>query len=203
MRHDFLDRYSRLQSPLHRLPPMAKLIGSLCFVIAVVTVDFSYTIFFAAAAGFLLITAFISTIPWSFTIKRLLYLEPFALGIALMALFQPGGVSLFIAIMTRSTLCLFAMILLSNSTPFNDLLQTLRRLRVPGILVTIMALMYRYLFVLIDEAERLNRARRSRTFSTDRIQRWHVLGSLIGQLFIRSTERAERIYTAMTARGWK
>lgn len=203
MRHDFLDRYSRLQSPLHRLPAMAKLIGSLCLVIAVVTVNFSHISFFVAAGGFLVVVAFISTIPWRFTIKRLLYLEPFALGIALMALFQPGGPSLFFSIMTRSTLCLFTMILLSNSTPFADLLQTLRRLRLPGILITIMALMYRYLFVLVDEAERLNRARRSRTFTAHRLRRWHVLASLIGQLFIRSTERAERIYAAMTARGWK
>jgi cobalt/nickel transport system permease protein len=63
--------------------------------------------------------------------------------------------------------------------------------------------MYRYLFVLIDEAERLNRARSSRTFSASRLRRWHTLASLIGQLFVRSTERAERIYAAMSARGWK
>jgi cobalt/nickel transport system permease protein len=63
--------------------------------------------------------------------------------------------------------------------------------------------MYRYLFVLIDEGERLSRARMSRTFSTNRVRKWQALGSLIGQLFVRSTERAERIYAAMTARGWR
>jgi cobalt/nickel transport system permease protein len=95
------------------------------------------------------------------------------------------------------------MILLSNTTPFSSLLLTMKRLGVPRLLVTILALLYRYLFVLIDEAERLHRARASRTFSTSRTKKWQMLASLIGQLFVRSTERAERIYSAMTARGWK
>ena len=63
--------------------------------------------------------------------------------------------------------------------------------------------MYRYLFVLIDEAERMQRARRSRTFTSERSHVWKSLAALVGQLFVRSTERAERIYAAMCARGWR
>jgi cobalt/nickel transport system permease protein len=120
-----------------------------------------------------------------------------------MALFQNNGTEIFLSIMVKSTLCLFTVILLSNTTPFSDLLLALKRFGVPKLLITILALMYRYLFVLIDEAERLSRARSSRTFSDSRLLRWHTLASLIGQLFVRSTERAERIYAAMSARGWK
>jgi len=65
------------------------------------------------------------------------------------------------------------------------------------------ALLYRYLFVLLDEMERMNRARHSRTFTQHRWRTWKNLASVIGQLFVRSTERAERIYAAMCARGWK
>jgi cobalt/nickel transport system permease protein len=63
--------------------------------------------------------------------------------------------------------------------------------------------MYRYLFVLVDEAERMQRARRSRTFTRLRTHAWESRASLVGQLFVRSTERAERIYAAMCARGWR
>jgi cobalt/nickel transport system permease protein len=66
-----------------------------------------------------------------------------------------------------------------------------------------LALTYRYLFVLIDEAARLRRARDSRMFVIRRFHIWLSLTSLLGQLFIRSTERSERIYTAMISRGWK
>jgi cobalt/nickel transport system permease protein len=71
------------------------------------------------------------------------------------------------------------------------------------LLVTTIALMHRYLFVLVDESLRMRRARSSRTFSRQHRVRWHVLGTLVGQLFVRASERAERIYAAMCARGWK
>jgi len=203
MRHDFLDRYSRLDSPIHRLPTIVKLIGSLAIIAASVSVSFSHEWFFGATAGLLLILSALTNIPWRFVFGRLILLEPFALGIAVMALFQENGGMVFLSILVKSTLCLFTAILLSNTTPFASLLQTLKRLGMPQLLVSILALMYRYLFVLIDEAERLNRARESRTFTASRVRKWHALASLIGQLFVRSTERAERIYAAMTARGWK
>jgi cobalt/nickel transport system permease protein len=203
MRHDFLDRYSRLDSPIHRLPTTVKLFGTLCIVGGSVSVSFAHLWFFIIVAGLLLILSALTSISWKFIFGRLILLEPFALGIALMALFQENGGMVFLSILVKSSLCLFTVILLSNTTPFSKLLQTMKRLGVPRLLVTILALLYRYLFVLIDEAERLNRARASRTFSSNRRKKWHMLASLIGQLFVRSTERAERIYAAMTARGWK
>ena len=203
MRHDFLDRYSRLDSPVHRLPTAVKLLATCCIIVATVSVPFTTVWIFALTAGVLLIVATVSTVPWRFMLKRLLLLEPLALGIAVMSLFQPNGTMIFLSIVTRSTLCLFTVILLSNTTPFDSILHSLSRIGVPRLLITVLSLMYRYLFVLIDEGERLSRARMSRTFSTNRVRKWQALGSLIGQLFVRSTERAERIYAAMTARGWR
>jgi cobalt/nickel transport system permease protein len=69
--------------------------------------------------------------------------------------------------------------------------------------VTTLALLYRYLFVLVDEAERMHRARLARTFDRRRVSVWRMLGTVVGQLFVRSSERAERIYAAMCARGWR
>jgi cobalt/nickel transport system permease protein len=203
MRHDFLDRYSRLDSPIHRLPTIVKLFGTIGVIAATVSVSFTHYWFFVIVAGGVLVLSALTSIPWKFIFGRLILLEPFALGIAVMALLQENGGMLFLSIVVKSTLCLSMVILLSNTTPFSNLLITLRRLHVPGLLITILALLYRYLFVLIDEAERLNRARASRTFTTSRRSKWRMLASLIGQLFVRSTERAERIYAAMTARGWK
>jgi len=142
----------------------------------------------------------LSRIPPVFLARRLLLLEPVVLGVAVLALLQPGGLRVFATILTKSTLCLFTMILLSNTTPFAELLGVLRRVRFPALLITTLALMYRYLFVLADEAERMQRARQARTFGRTR---WTVLATVLGQLFVRSTERAERIYAAMCARGWK
>jgi cobalt/nickel transport system permease protein len=109
----------------------------------------------------------------------------------------------WLALAARSGICLFTVVLLANTTPFGKILTALRSARVPALLVTTLALMHRYLFVLLDESERMRRARASRTFKRQRRVRWHVLGTVIGQLFVRASERAERIYAAMCARGWK
>lgn len=203
MRHDFLDRYSRLSSPIHRLPAGVKFAFSCALVVTIMSVPLTAPGFYVAVAFGLLLVATLSGIPPLFLVRRLLFLEPFVLGIALLSLFRAGGVTLFLAILARSTLSLFTMILLSNTTPFARILDVLRSLRMPPLMVTVLALMYRYLFVLIDEAERMTRARASRTFVPDRVRLWTSAASVISQMFIRSSERAERIYAAMIARGWK
>jgi cobalt/nickel transport system permease protein len=203
MRHDFLDKYSRINSPIHRLPSMAKLWISFSLVVAIISIPLRFFFLFPFIGGVLLGALLLSRIPIPFIFSRLLILEFFTVGIAMLSLLRPNGTMLFIALMTRSTLCLFTVILLSNSTPFAELLEALKRLKFPPLILTILALMYRYIFVLIDEMERMTRARESRSFSVNRRSRWTLLASLIGQLFIRSTERAERIYAAMSARGWK
>jgi cobalt/nickel transport system permease protein len=98
---------------------------------------------------------------------------------------------------------LLTVILVSNTTPFSRILRVLKSMRVPALLITTIALMHRYLFVLMDESERMRRARASRTFARTRRFHWHTLATVVGQLFIRASERAERIYDAMCARGWK
>lgn len=199
MRHDFLDRYSRLDSPIHRLPAAVKLTGALVLLVATISTRAALV----PVAVVLIVVATMSRVPTGFLLKRLLLLEPLALGVALLALFQPDGGRIFALLVTRSTLCLLTMILLSNTTPFSEVLRVLRRLRVPALLITTLALMYRYLFVLLDEADRMKRARTSRSFARQRRFGWKTMATVAGQLFIRSTERAERIYEAMSARGWR
>jgi cobalt/nickel transport system permease protein len=203
MRLDLLDTYSRLDSPVHRLPAALKLAMSVALVVATVLLPVPQWAGFVAIAVTLVFVAMLSRIPAVFLAKRLLLLEPFVIGVAVLALFQPHGWVVFLTLLLRTNLCLLTMILLSNTTPFSEVLRVLKRLRVPALLVTTLALMYRYLAVLVEETSRMRRARASRTFARRRGAAWHSLATIISQLFIRSTERAERIYAAMCARGWR
>jgi cobalt/nickel transport system permease protein len=135
-------------------------------------------------------------------LRRLLILSPFVAGTALAAQYSATGVDWKILAL-RSTLCLLTIIAFAETTAVSDLLRGLRLIRVPTLLVTTLALMHRYLFVLADESSRMNRARAARTFTTGRRLAWLQAASVAGQLFVRATERAERVYDAMCARGWK
>ena len=121
-----------------------------------------------AIALFLSLMAGLSRISPRFLLWRLLALEPFALGVAGLAILQPHGGRIFVTMLAKTSLCLLTMVLLSNTTAFSALLEVMQRVRVPRLLVSTLALMYRYLFVLIDEAQRMRRARASRTFRDGR-----------------------------------
>ena len=203
MRHSFIDRYSRLDSPIHRLPATAKLAAAVLLLGGIVATPVALGGFFAAAFVVLLGVAVASRIPPGFLVRRMLFLEMFVLGITILSIFQRNGPAIVAALVIKSSLCLLTIVLFSNTTPFSDLLAVMRKGSIPGLVITTFALFYRYLFVLVDETERMQRARISRTFVARRSLVWRSYAVLIGQLFVRSTERAERIYAAMCARGWR
>ena len=200
---DFLHDHSRGDSPVHRLPATLKFAMALVFVLTTILLPKSQPVGLGIVAVVLVLVAIVSQIPFLFLLKRLLLLEPFVLGVAVLALFQPDGLRVFLILLLKTNLCLLTTILLSNTTPFAEMLRVLKCIHVPWLMVSTLTLMHRYLFVLVDESERMRRARSSRTFTRGRRFHWHTLATVVGQLFIRTTGRAERIYDAMCARGWK
>jgi cobalt/nickel transport system permease protein len=190
-------------SPVHRWPAAMKLGGAMIVIVGTVLAPVSCTVWFLGAGLLLLLVAGLSRLSPLFLLRRLLVLSPFVLGVALVNALQPAARATFLGIALKSILCLLTVILVSNTTPFSEILRVLQQVQIPALLTTTMALMHRYLFVLADEAERMRRARASRTFRPGRRLHWQTLATVIGQLFVRASERAERIYDAMCARGWK
>lgn len=203
MHRRLLEPYQSGPSAIHRLPAAMKCAAAMAVVLGVVLLPRAAWPAYGVTGAGLLVVAALSRIPPQRLATRLLMVEPFALGVALLSLFQPDGARIFAATVARSTLCLFAMVLLAATTRFSDILRVLWGARVPGLLVTTLALMHRYLYLLVDETGRMVRARRSRTFARGRLASWRSSATVIAHLFVRSSERAERIYSAMCARGWK
>jgi cobalt/nickel transport system permease protein len=195
--------HSRLDSLVSQLPAALKLGVALVIIVGTVLVRPQWVGWFLGVSLLLALTTLLSRISLPFLLKRLAWLSPLILSVALVNALQPAARGSWLVVAVRSTLCLLTVILLSNTTPFGKILRVLKRARVPGLLITTLALMHRYLFVLAEEAERMRRARASRTFTRERPARWQTLSTVVGQLFVRATERAERIYDAMCARGWK
>mgnify|MGYP005841477527 CR=1 FL=1 len=188
---------------LHRLSPGLKLGATLAVVVAVVLMPRRPDGVYLLPAALLLGLWPLARLPLSFALRRMIVAEFFILGMALLTLLAPDAMPIFLAALIKSNLSIFAMVLLIWTTPFQSLLQQLRRMGLPGVMVTTLALMYRYLPVLAEESNRMQRARAGRTFSPARRLAWHTLTLIIGQLFVRAADRAERIYLAMCARGWR
>ncbi len=226
MRHSFIDKYSDLNTFVHRLDPRTRILSMVGFVLAVVMTP--PTAWQAFVLYGLLIATVISMarLPFLYVLKRSSVIVPFVLMIALFLPFMSGrhsgsynvwlwrassdvgGMLLLWNVLVKAWLSTLAMILLSATTPFHRLLKGLERLGMPGVMVMILAFMYRYVFVLSDEVMRMQRAVESRSTRqlAARPGQWlwplQVVGHMIGSLFIRSYERSERVYAAMLARGF-
>ena len=131
----------------------------------------------------------------------------FTLPVLGWAVSEPGMVR-FVSIAARTWLAVQSAVLLTATTPFPDLLWALGALKVPSALVSVVGLMYRYLFLAGDEALRMMRARQARAAALPGARRpsawWQarVAGKMVGSLFLRAIERSERVYGAMLARGY-
>lgn len=112
-----------------------------------------------------------------------------------------GWVS-FLSIVLRGLLSFQAILLLIATTGFIEIFRTLRFIGMPEVLCTPMMLTYRYITVLLEEVIIMKRARAARGYGKNSypINMW---GQFVGQLLIRSIQRATNIYRAMQARGFK
>jgi len=227
MHSDAFDRYHEKESFIHHLDPRVKVVMTIAFIISNVLLPDGAWMAFGFAWLFLLVANVLSRLGIGYTFKRSLVALPFAL-IAVTVLFSiPGktlftfqlfawnfaisdmGLLRFVSIIIRSWLSVQIALLLVAATRFPDLIHALEHLRVPAILTTIIAFLYRYLFVLTDEVLRLLRARESRSASIPAkrsgggvMWRAKIAGNMAGQLFLRSYERSDRIYNAMLSRGY-
>ena len=217
MKHDFIDRYARLESPVHSIDPRAKIIALFVLIFACVTTPPRSWWPFCVYAALVVTLAVASRVPAGYLMSRMLVVVPFIL---LVAVFVPflhrggGSVDLKLFHLSRDGLLMLwnvtaksltsvaCLILLSSTTPFGELLNGFERLHVPRFFTTVAAFMYRYLFIMVDEAQRMKRARDSRNYRARWVWQVKVIGHMVASLFIRSQERAERVYQAMLSRGF-
>jgi len=197
------DPYIERQSVIHRLPAGIKLSAAIILIISAVILPRGYWLGYTTIGAIILLSALFSRLPYLTILKRLILLEPFVIVISILSLFQPDGDTVFLSLVTKGSLSLCVMIFLIATTRFTDIITVLWKARIPALLVTTLSLMYRYLFLIVSEADRMSRARAGRTFTRNRFFLWHNFAEIVGYLFVRTAGRAERIYAAMCARGWK
>lgn len=216
MSHAFLDHFSRLDSPAHRLDARIKLLCALIFLLSAVATPPQHLLALIIHGGLLLWIAALARLPLARIGQRLALVLPFPLGAALGLPWLHGGESinwlglslsvpglwLLFGATVKSLLGAAALLILMATTPMPALFAGLRQLGLPGVLVDMLALTHRYLYLLIEEAHRLRRAASARGYAPRWLPQAVIIGRLAGTLFVRSYERAERVHGAMRLRGY-
>lgn len=89
------------------------------------------------------------------------------------------------------------------TTPVTDLFPTLRRLHVPGLFISLMEMIYRFIFVLYETAQHIHTAQESRLGYDGLRRSYHSMGTLLSTVFIRAYRRSDNIYNALESRGYE
>mgnify|MGYP000601378393 CR=1 FL=1 len=206
---------------LQAVDPAVKLLGTLVVLVATVATDDLATLCGLALVP--LAFAVTSRLPLQTLAKRVtLPVAASTVVVAPQAFLQPGpalvslpavplvgplpvtepGLDYVAAFVVRVGTCVALLSVLLLTTRFSDLLAALRRLRLPSLAITLLAITYRSLLVFFRELERMTHARRSRTFGRQSLRAaWRSTGSFLGTFLLRSLERGERVGRAARARG--
>jgi cobalt/nickel transport system permease protein len=190
-------------TPIHRLDSRVKIIGLIGLVLVAVTTPVGAWGAFACYGLVLVSTSLVARLPVAYVLRRLAIQIPFLFAVALLPFVAPDGLRLAVTLAVKATIGVFAMVLLSSTTPFPQLIHGFERLKAPRLVVMIVAFMWRYLHVIGEEVTRMRIARQARGCKARGIWQVGALGQMVGALFIRSLERGERVYLAMTSRGYQ
>jgi cobalt/nickel transport system permease protein len=210
-----LDTLADGDTPLHLLDPRAKLLTTAIFIVCVVSFN-KYEI--AGLLPFFLYPAVLiglGNLPLGYLFRKLLLVSPFVLFIGI---FNPwldrdilvrlgpigisGGWLSFISLLLRFTLTVGAALLLIASTGFAAICMALEKLGTPKVFTVQLLLLYRYLFILVAEAIRMLRAHAMRAFSSRGRITFRVFLQMVGNLLLRTIDRAQRIHMAMLSRAF-
>ncbi len=219
MKHEFLDHHREGDSLVHRLDPRLKIFLLLSYIFMVVSLPFDsgYRLFLFGSVPLAL--ALLSRVSLPHYASKLLKIYPMIFFITFLLPFlpvsgeqavtlgplkiYPTGLNKFLVINTKSVFSIWISIIMTTTTEFNQFLKGMETLRFPTLVILILSFMYRFIFLLIDEAERMLMAFQSRYVHLSVLTRLKYLAQEIGVLFIRTFERSERVYQAMEARGFQ
>ena len=203
MHHVLLDRWSQGTSPLHRRDARAKILALLVFLVVLATTPATAVAVLATYAALLAAAILIARLPLGGVVTRAMVVLPFSLTFALIA-WLAGEPLRALALVEKSYLSTVAVLLLAGATPLSLLLGGLERLGSPRLLVLVAQFLYRYLFVLSEQAQHMRLAASCRDSGAGhrRGSRFRAATGALAVLFARSYERAEGIHRAMLARGF-
>ena len=211
---DRLEQLAMNDSPVHRLHPMAKLKTTVLYIVIVVSFAPENISGLMPFLFYPVIMMSLSGTPYRPLMHRLIFALPFPLMGGISNLFLAQGVAFyigsfvvsrgmvsFVSIMLKTLLCVLAVLILIATTSIVEISYQLTALHVPKILCLQLIMTYRYLSVLISEAMSMSTAYSLRAPNQKGIN-LKDMGSFIGQLILRSFDRAERVYQAMKCRGF-
>jgi len=203
--HVTLDRWSRGASALHRRDPRVKIAAVLVFLVVLATAHRDLAWLGATMFFILCIVARQARIPLAGALARAGVVLPFTAVFAAVS-WLAGDPARGAALMMKSYLSSLAVLLLVSTTPLPVLLRGFEMTGFPRFLLMVAQFLYRYLFVISEEAQHMRKAAMARGATVGGLAsnaaRFRTTAGALTVLFARSYGRAEEIHKTMLARSF-
>ena len=209
-----MDELAARRSPVHSLHPAAKLLTTIVYILVTLSFD-KYDLSGIVPMVLWPVLMFtVSGVNVRTCFYKLRIVLPLVMAVGLCNPFfdreillyiggvgVSGGVISMITLMLKGVFCLMASFLLMATTKIDSLCAALRKLHVPAIMVSLLQLTYRYVGVMTEELAVMTDAYHLRAPGQKgiHISAW---GSFLGQLLLRSMDRAQELYSSMMLRGY-
>jgi len=212
-----IDRYAHVGSSIQRWDPRFKIVSLLILMFSIALVKSIPLVLVGLVAAIVLLL--LSRIPLDFVLQGLkwivLFLMPF---FAILPLTYPGevefhllgipfaleGLRLSVLIVIKAVAIVLIAYAIFGSRRFDINMIALQRLKCPPVFVQMILFSYRYIFLFMEEMERMDTAMKARGFVKKAdLYTLKLMGNFIATLLIRSFERTERIYKAMLSKGYQ
>jgi len=197
LHHAVLDHWSRGRGVLHARDGQVKILLLIALLIAVATTPRLTAANVAGYAITVLAAAALARLPLPAVLLRAAVVLPFSATFAAVSLLA-GDSQRAAALVLKSYLSAAAVLVLVGCTPLARLLRALEGLRVPRFLLLVVQFLYRYLFLISEQAQHMRLAALSRGG-----WRFRLAAGAVANLFVRSYARAEGVHRAMLARGFQ
>lgn len=210
-----MDELGHLDSPMHRVDARAKALTTLAYVLAVMSFPPREVVALAPFVVYPLVLVTVGSLPFAALWRRVLIASPFALCLGCLnpwldrtpvtvlgGFAIAGGWLSFASLVIRFLLTVTTALALVGCTGMHRLCAGLEGLGLPRVFCAQVLFLYRYLFVVADEASRMVRAVHQRSVGPRSLTP-RVAATLLGNLLLRSLDRSQRVYRAMLARGFE
>ncbi|MFN0166658.1 MAG: energy-coupling factor transporter transmembrane component T family protein [Bryobacteraceae bacterium] len=201
MHHVVLEQWSRGETFLHRRDARAKLLSTLGLLIAVATSRDNLEWVGGVVTMLLAAGAVAARLPLASVLRRACVVLPFCLTFGVVSVLA-GDPARAVSLVVKGYVSSLTVILLVGVTPLPDLLRGMEQLGVPRFLLMVAQFIYRYLFVISEQAQHMRLSSQSRGGLRSRGGGFRAAAGALAVLFARSYDRAERVHRSMIARGF-
>ncbi|WP_096201845.1 cobalt ECF transporter T component CbiQ [Bacillus sp. FJAT-45350] len=185
----------------------AKLIAAILFIFGVISL--TSTTFALIAYTTTVLSAIMMGIKIITLLTRYLLIAPFVLLMTIPLVFgggfplDPDRVSFALLIILKAVTSMTIITMILETQSVDQFMKSLADLKVPPIMITVLLLSYRYVYLFLDDIQKMQLALKTRFFKGGvSIKNLKVYGQLTGCLLIKSLDRSEKIYNAMASRGF-